>query len=211
MDIPVPIYKRLPLYVRELRNCIKRDVGYISSKQLGKAIGVTAETVRQDFVHLPCVGCRGKGYQVEELYETFKSVLGWDNRKKMVIIGTNYLARALWEDTSIDYCGFIIVGVFSFSRDRCTCWKDIPVKPFETLQEIEFDVGVIATGVDDAQLVANKLVEAGAEGIWSFANTTLVVPAHVSVVYHNICHSLSFLTKQFQRPSYKAEMSRFDR
>lgn len=201
MDIPVPTYERLPRYIRELRTLTENGVRCTSSRELAQAIGSTADIVRRDFVYLACTGRRGKGYQVDYLYKAFKSILGWETRKKMVIVGTTYLARALWEDTTIDYCGFSKVGVFSLSKDRCVCWKDVPVKPFAALQEIAFDVGIIATKADEAQFVADKLVESGAQGIWNFANKTIIVPAHVSVVYHDISHSLSFLAKQFQHYS----------
>ena len=68
----------------------------------------------------------------------------------------------------------------------------------EYVKREDIDIGIICVNRENAQQVADALVEGGVKGIWNFAPIDLVVPKDValeSVHLSDSLHALSFMIK----------------
>ena len=80
--------------------------------------------------------------------------------------------------------------------------NDVEVMDVANLEEYvrneKIDIGVICVNRENAQEVADRLVEGGVKGIWNFAPIDLDVPDSValeSVHLSDSLHALSFMIK----------------
>src|SRR6187200_2806028 len=60
--IPDIVIRRLPIYVRTLRDLQERGIASVSSDELANHIGVTAAQIRRDLSYFGRFGKQGKGY-----------------------------------------------------------------------------------------------------------------------------------------------------
>ena len=70
------VIRRLPKYYRYLQEMDRIGIQRISSKELSKRMGLTASQIRQDFNCFGGFGQQGYGYNVSELYQQIKRILG---------------------------------------------------------------------------------------------------------------------------------------
>jgi redox-sensing transcriptional repressor len=179
--IPEPTVRRLSLYLRELR--IREDSAQttISSKKLGQALGFTDAQVRKDLALFGQFGQPGVGYDINELIERLRKILGKDRRWNACIVGAGNIGRALLPYGRFRREGFDIVAIFD--RDPAvvgTKIGDHVVRPLDeiraTVREHGVRIGIIAVPGEAAQETADRLVQAGVTGLLNFAPRRLEVP-----------------------------------
>jgi len=64
----------------------------------------------------------------------------------------------------------------------------------QIIEKKSVDIGVITVPADEAQGVADKLIEAGIKGIWNFAPIKLNVPSTIPLVNEDLSIGLSALS-----------------
>ena len=111
-NISASVIKRLPRYYRFLGELKSQGTERISSKELAKKMQTTASQVRQDFNCFGGFGQQGFGYNVEQLYNEIKQILGLNNKYKAVLIGVGNLGRAVAAHMSFEERGFELIGIF---------------------------------------------------------------------------------------------------
>ena len=89
------VIKRLPKYYRYLDELMGNDVDRISSKELGEKIGFTASQIRQDLNCFGDFGQQGYGYNVKDLYNQIRFILGLDREYKAIIVGAGNIGQAI--------------------------------------------------------------------------------------------------------------------
>ena len=158
--VPKPTVKRLSLYVRELEQRTEHNQTTISSKQLGEILGLTDAQVRKDLAYFGQFGHPGIGYQIQELIDKLRRILGTDRTWNTALIGAGNLGRALmsyggWQDR-----GFKIKAVFD--RDPKIVGRlleDHHVRPLEDMKalikERDIQLGIIAVPAESAQDAAD--------------------------------------------------------
>ena len=67
--VSVPVIRRLPRYLRHLKEAAANGIRRISSKEIGRKLGATDSQVRQDLNNFGGFGQQGYGYNVKYLYE----------------------------------------------------------------------------------------------------------------------------------------------
>ena len=95
------------------------------------------------------------------------------------------------------------MGLFDVNPKIIGNWiNDVEVMDYNKLKEYvakeHIDIGIICVNRENAQNVADDLVEGGVKGIWNFAPIDLVVPENValeSVHLSDSLHALSFMIK----------------
>lgn len=196
-NISMAVIKRLPKYHRYLKELMANDVDRISSKELGEKIGFTASQIRQDLNCFGDFGQQGYGYNVKELFNQIRDILGLNKEYKTVIIGAGNIGQAIANYTGFNKLGFELTGIFD-ANPKLVGMKiqDIEIKEIDTLRdhlaENQTDIGIICVPRINAQKVCNELVKAGVKGIWNFAPVDLNVPESVTV--ENVHLSESILT-----------------
>ena len=207
MKVSKAIVRRLPRYRRYLNELRKEGVEKISSNELSDLIGYTASQIRQDLNTFGGFGQQGYGYSVEYLFQEINKILGLDREYKTVVVGVGNLGQAITNYTYYYKIGFNIVGLFDVNPKLIgMSINDVLVRDFSELadfvKEKDIDIGVICVNRENAQKVADVLIEAGVEGIWNFAPVDLTIPDTVAV--ENVHLSESLHTLSFQIRSLEA-------
>ncbi len=197
--ISMAVIRRLPKYHRYLKDLLDRDITRISSKELSDIIGFTASQIRQDLNNFGGFGQQGYGYNVEELYHEIGKILGVDRGYNTIIIGAGNLGQALANYSNFEKVGFHVKALFDINpRLIGITLRDVEIKDIDVLEEFvnqnNINLAVICTNKDNAQDVADKIVNCGINAIWNFAPTDLRVPENVIVENVHLIESLLTLT-----------------
>jgi redox-sensing transcriptional repressor len=184
--IPNPAIRRLSLYLRQLENFKRKDRRTISSKQLGESLGLTDAQVRKDLAYFGQFGHPGIGYRVDDLIAQVKHILGTDRTWNVLLVGFGNLGRALASYRGFDAKGFRLVGIFDADPDKIgKTHNGLTIQPLsalaETVHRLNVRLAMLAVPGDAAQEVADRLVEAGINGLLNFAPATITVPPHVAL------------------------------
>ena len=209
-EISQAVIGRLPRYFRYLGELKDEGVERISSQDLSELMHVTASQIRQDFNNFGGFGQQGYGYNVSFLYDEIGKILGLDQTHSFIIVGAGNLGQALGNYMNFERRGFLFKGIFD--QNPALVGKPvrgIPVRPMEELEQFVKDNGieiaVLTIPKAAAVSVAEKLVPAGIQAIWNFAQVDLNVPAGVQVENVHLSDSLMKLSYNISR--YRQENS----
>ncbi|MGB9887234.1 MAG: redox-sensing transcriptional repressor Rex [Moorellales bacterium] len=184
--VPEATVVRLSIYSRYLAQLEQQGVATVSSGEIAQAVGVSAAQVRKDLAYFGEFGTRGVGYSVRALNEEILKILGLSDVWSVVLVGAGNLGAALVSYRGFARRGFIIRAVFDRDPNKIgRSLNGIPVYAVERLPEVVRAVGarigIICVPADQAQPVADLLVEAGIQGILNFAPQFINVPERVRV------------------------------
>lgn len=204
-----PSIRRMPSYLRILKDLVATDQKTVSATLLAKALGFEAIVVRKDFDPLPVTGKSGVGYDIHELIKAIEDHLGWNNITDAFLVGTGNLGSALLGYRGFEQYGVKIVLAFDAAPAR-THQKinEVHVLPIEELpmmaERMKVQIGILAVPAEVAQAVAEQMIKAGIQGIWNFAPVKLVVPENVVVQNEDLAEGLAVLSVKLDRAKAKA-------
>lgn len=185
---------RLTQYHTILRDYSKKDIQNITSSQISNFLKIDETQVRKDLKSIDCKGKCKVGYVVCELKETIENVLDYKTIKKAFVIGAGNLGIALSKYSKFSEFGLEILGLFDINPD--IIGQKFDNKEIYHLNKIEdkiketgVNIAILTLPNKVAQVVTNKLVEAGIKYIWNFAPTILSVPDDVKVWNENLIGS----------------------
>jgi redox-sensing transcriptional repressor len=184
-EIPDIVVRRLPLYVRALRDLAARGIPSVSSECLAEAIGVTAAQIRRDLSYFGRFGKQGKGYDTEFLGETIAGFLKLDRQWDVALVGYGNLGRAITHYRGLVPSSFTISAIFDRKADEFQEQANgIPVLSDELIESevarLGIRIGIIAVPAGAAQEVADRLIAGGVLGILNYAPVVLRLPDHVT-------------------------------
>lgn len=198
------VLERLMLYNRFLAGRTRqRDPVAVTSAEIAEALDIDPTQVRKD---LAAVGVRGRGrvgFDVKLVVERIRDVLGFDQTHLAILVGAGHLGGAL-----MSYRGFARYGlrvVAAFDSDSAKVGQEIdgcPIRHSRTMRAFiarhQIRLAILATPVNAAQKIADRLVASGIRAIWNFTPTRLAVPEdvyvrdeHISLGLAPIAHHLS--------------------
>jgi len=191
--------RRLSLYLRFLEEFENAGLNTISSEELAARGGTTSAQVRKDLSFFGSFGKRGLGYQVAELTQRMRRILGLERDWRVVIVGVGKIGAALAQYEGFQQRGFRVVGLYD--SDPAKIGRQVDghaVRAIDSLaednRERPVDIAVIAVPGSAAQLVVDQVVGAGIVGILSFAPIQLHVPANVTLNTVNMAMELERLS-----------------
>ncbi|MHB0856140.1 MAG: redox-sensing transcriptional repressor Rex [Anaerolineae bacterium] len=213
IGIPRPSLARLPHYYRRLLLAIERGEDVISSYELGYAAGVPAAQVRKDLSHLGELGRAGIGYDTQELAAVLQDFLGLANDKEAVLVGAGNLGRALAAYPGFERYGLKIIALFDNDPSKIggtVADKEVYAlsKLVNLVKRLQVKMGIVAVPADQAQSVADLMIEAGIEVIWNFAPRRLAVPSHVLLESEDLAARLATLSYHITRKKLSAQPAR---
>lgn len=184
--VPHPAVRRLSLYLRQLEAFAGQGRHTVSSRELGRALGLGDAQVRKDLANFGSFGQSGVGYRVSELVGRLKRILGVDRSWDVVLMGAGNVGRALLAFRPFAEKGFRLVAVFdSDPRLHGQQFGDVvvqaPSEVEETVRRLGARLAVIAVPAEAAQRAADALIAGGVRGILNFAPVNLKVPEGVAV------------------------------
>ncbi len=190
---------RMELYFDVLEQLQAEGHRYVTSSEIGKALGISPGKVRQDLFPLGTEGKPKVGYEIEQLAKLIRSVFDIETPKKVCLVGLGNLGRALAASNIWTKAGFALAGIFD--KDQSTIGTEVGELKVRSIAEI-FGViksegivaGVIAVPAVAAQETADLMVSAGIRAIWNFAPVKLHVPECVVVENQSLAWGLITLS-----------------
>lgn len=184
--IPDIVIRRLPVYVRTLRELHEQGVASISSDELANHIGVTAAQIRRDLSYFGKFGKQGKGYDTAFLADAIGHILGLDRSWDVALAGLGNLGRAVVRYRGFGSSSFNIVAVFDHFPERVGQEVgDLTVLPDDEITRVirarGIKIGIVAVPANVAQEVADQMVAGGVRAILNYAPVVLKVPHGVTV------------------------------
>ncbi len=185
-NIPDPSVRRLSAYLRQLEQLAARGVGNVSSRQLAEYMKVGDAQVRRDLTLFGQFGRPGVGYDVSDLINTLRIILGTQRQWPVVVIGAGELSHALLRYPGFSERGFDLVAAFDADEKKVgTMIGGVPVYAMDDLEAVIDRFGarlaILAVPAPAAQEVANRLTAAGIEGIMNFSTAGLEAPPDTHV------------------------------
>lgn len=200
MSISTATLKRLPQYLRILKNKNKENVVNISSTIIANELNLNSIQVRKDLALVSrSDGKPGIGFVVNELIADIENFLDLNDTKNAIIVGAGRLGQAL-----INYNGFEnnvnIVMAFDNDKKKCDNKKIFHVsKMKELLSNKNIHIGIITVPKEAAQEACDHIVKNNINAIWNFAPTNLQVPSGITIKNEDLSASLSILIRQMNK------------
>lgn len=202
--IPLPAVRRLSLYLRELESLSRAGQSTISSRELGRGLGLTDAQVRKDLAYFGQFGHPGIGYRVEDVILRVKRILGTDRTWSVALVGLGNLGQALSAYRGFAQKGFRLAAVFD--TDPGKIGRSLPALEGLVVQGLEelpatvearhIRLGIVSVPADAAQAVVDALVAAGVRGILNFAPIAISHPASVAVASVDLAVQLEQISFQ---------------
>lgn len=203
-DIPIPTIKRLPSYLRLLKQYLEEGQTMVSATTLAEELGLKPIQVRKD---ISCTGIEGRpkvGFTIAGLIGAIIHTLGWDNTTDAILVGAGHLGSALARYEGFDTYGLKIVAAFDIDEVK---WGaklgEVPVYPISDIRGYlnanHVNIGVLAVPASHAQEVAELLVSCGIMAIWNFAPKDLKLPKRVVVQRTDLATSFAVLSAKVKR------------
>jgi len=193
--VSMTVVKRLPKYYQYLIDLLENDIEKISSRELASLMRLTASQIRQDLNSFGGYGQQGYGYNVAELREAIKEILGLDSEYNCMIIGAGNMGHAIANYERFKREGILLKGVFDVDPLRVgTVVGSVVVKHMDTLEDFiqncKINICILCVPREVGQEVATRIIELGVKGILNFSPLDLDVPDDVVVENVNITDSL---------------------
>ncbi len=182
-DIVIP---RILTYLRVVQQFEKDNKVNISSEEIAQKTDISSFQIRKDLANFGRFGQPGTGYNVIELNKYLLNIIGGKEMCNLALAGVGNLGSAL-----LNYKGFEQEGlrfVAAFDNDKGKVGKvcgSVIVEHIDNMKESiirnNVHIGIIAVLADNAQLIADMLIEAGIFSILNFAPAVITVPKEVTL------------------------------
>lgn len=186
-DVPDIVISRLPRYLQTLNQMAKEGLHTVSSSDLAARLRTTAAQIRKDLSYFGGFGKQGMGYPIYHLIEQLQNILNLDRIWQVAVIGVGNLGHALAR-----YPGFPRRGIeisLLFDVDPKVVGTQVGAVTVQHIDFLEDEIahhdiklGILAVPAAVAQQIADRMVNAGIEGILNYAPITLILPESIHAV-----------------------------
>ncbi len=182
-DIVIP---RILTYLRIVQQFEKDNKTNISSEEIAQRTDISAFQVRKDLANFGRFGQPGTGYNVIDLNRYLLNIIGGKEMCNLALVGVGNLGSALLNYKGFEEEGLKFVAAFDNNKGKVgkVCGNVI-VEHIDNMKESvnrnNVHIGIIAVLADSAQLVADKLIEAGIFSILNFAPAVIAVSREVTL------------------------------
>jgi redox-sensing transcriptional repressor len=208
--VPDRSVSRLRWYLAALEHFAQAGVKVVSSADLGAKTGVNPSLVRRDLSYFGQFGTPSRGYQVRALHKSIRSVFEVVQERSLAWVGVDRLLADRQVMEQFARHNWQVVAVFDPDATReGEQVAGVTVMTMSALKQVaaarRVDAAVVAVRDEQAQRVANRLVEAGIDALLNLTATPLVVPESVAVQQADIATQLLLLSYRASlRPEGKA-------
>jgi len=178
---------RLSVYLRSLDRLLELGVDTVSSQELAQRFNLNSAQIRKDLAYFGEFGVRGVGYSVRELRQYLVEILGLDHERRLLIVGAGNLGTALCHYSGFSGGSFLVVAVLDADASRIgdPTPAGLLVEDASRLGEIvrqrNVEIGAITTPATSAQVVCDRMADAGLKAILNFAPVVVRAPEGVRV------------------------------
>ncbi|MBQ9585285.1 MAG: redox-sensing transcriptional repressor Rex [Muribaculaceae bacterium] len=201
--LPEPTLRRLPWYLAYVKMLDSKHEDYVSSTQIAKRLNVDASQIAKDLSFLNIKGKTRIGYEVHPLKKELTEFLGFKHRHNAFLVGTGSLGSALMRDLGLMQYGLNIVAGFDINPEIVgKNVGDIPIYDIKELAAKQRTTGVsiaiIAVPFENAQEVADYLVESNIKAIWNFTPYRIKVPRNIVLQNTSIYSDLAIMYNRME-------------
>lgn len=209
--VPIPSVRRLPLYLRLVRDYRASGAELVSCTRLATDLRVDPTQVRKDLALTGVVGRPKAGYRVEDVIAAIEEFLGWNQRIDAVLVGVGSLGTALL-GYDFSHYGVRIVAAFDVAPEKVgQVVHGREIYPLGYLTSYvaarAVPMGILTVPAEAAPAVAHMLVAGGVRAIWNFTSAALQLPPHVVVERADFSASLAVLTRALATQAQSASCS----
>lgn len=188
--LPVPTKKRL-IGLQQFLKTWNKDK--ITSKEISEQTSWKDSLIRHDLWILGFNKGVSNGYKVAELIHAIDFFC--NEKKNICIVGLGRLGAALLDQEMFDKQKFCIKAGFDSNLNRVEILRStFPLYPTSELKNVvkaeNIELAILAVLEKDAQLMAEKLIQVGINGIVNMTNTILKVPANIKIENVSITNAL---------------------
>jgi redox-sensing transcriptional repressor len=182
--IPDIIISRLPVYYQHLKNLQSSTKEYISSEELAELTGFSSSLIRKDLSYFGTFGRKSYGYDVYCLFQQISIIMGFNYKKKVIIIGAGHLGQALAYNKGYTERGYKLISIFDKNPKLIgLVINDIEIQSVNNLENFlqnnKVDVAALTVPGAAAQKITDRLAAAGIKAIWDFTEVPLKVPEDI--------------------------------
>ncbi|MGP3779525.1 redox-sensing transcriptional repressor Rex [Halanaerobium sp. ST460_2HS_T2] len=182
--IPDIIISRLPVYYQHLKNLQSSTKEYISSEELAELTGFSSSLIRKDLSYFGTFGRKSYGYDVYCLFQQISIIMGFNYKKKIIIIGAGHLGQALAYNKGYTERGYKLISIFDKNPKLIgLVINDIEIQSVNNLENFlqnnKVDVAALTVPGAAAQKITDRLAAAGIKAIWDFTEVPLKVPEDI--------------------------------
>jgi len=198
-SVPEPTLKRLPQYIHLLKKLKEDGIRQISSNTIANELNLDSIQVRKDLAVTGVVGKPKLGFDLEELYSALLHTLNWDNSTDAFLVGMGSLGSAILGYKTFPEYGLNIIAAFDNDEEKIgQSFAGTEVlssdKLTDMIKRMHINIGVITVPANEAQKVAQQMIDGGIIAIWNYAPVHLKVPPEIIVVNAQLSQSLGVLT-----------------
>lgn len=196
---PAPSIRRLPAYLRLLRQLKMEGAQKISCTRIARELDLDSTQVRKDLALTGITGRPRIGYELSPLVDAIEGFLGWNSVTDAFLVGSGSLGHALVGYENFQNCGMNIVAAFDVDAHKIG--ESIHGRKIHHLDEMpvlarqmNVVLGVLTVPAGAAQAAADVMVASGIEGIWNFTPAKLDVPDTILLENVELVSSLAVLS-----------------
>ncbi len=198
------VVERFSEYLRALAELSFEGKISASSAQIASKIGRSPDLVRKDLALIGSFGKRGVGYDIDELDDAIRTILGIDKRRRVALVGFGQLGQSLIRYNGLSESGFEVCAIFEIDRKLIgNRFEEIPIYSAEQMPEIcekeTILLAIVAVPAENAHSAFQQCLDAGIRGILNFTDRTgFNPPPHAKILNVNIAvemESLSYFLK----------------
>ena len=187
ISIPDETISRLFPYFRALLCLSKNGTDIISSSHLAKVCHMNPAVVRRDFSYFGSFGKRGVGYDVNTLIQEIRRILNLKPAKKVALVGTGNIGKALLSYSHFESEGFKIVMAFDNKPAKIgRKIKDVTVEDVVYLENRiktnNIQLVILAIPEDAAPPIIRRLSKIGVKAVLSFTPCQLAIPKNIKFI-----------------------------
>lgn len=202
-SMPLASVRRLPLYLRFLKQLRSRGREVVSCTHIARELGLVSTQVRKDLAMTGIVGKPKVGYDVPALVSSIERFLGWNNTRDAFVVGVGSLGSALMGYEGFSQYGLNVLA--GFDTDPNKIGRQVHGKEVFALErlpdlvsQMQVLIGILTVPAKAAQDVANLMVLSGVRAIWNYAPVTLEAPDSIVVENMNLSASLAVLSSRLE-------------
>lgn len=183
--VPEPALRRMPCYLAYLKLEHRRGSKYVSSTLIARDNGVDPTQVTKDLSYTGISGKTRVGYEVEPLIDALEGFLGFTEMDNAFLFGAGSLGTALLHDHGLVQYGLKIVSAFDVNP--LVIGQEISGVPIHHVDDFKnqkghgIEIGILTVPTENAQMVAQMMIDNGIKAIWNFTPVRIVVPENIVI------------------------------